>query len=268
MLRVAVEAERGMRDTAALDAGLRMLHQADPAVDISVQRSGEQVIAALGELHLEQCLKDLRERYARVPLRVSPPLLAFREGLEALPELEGASRGEQEAAACSLDGLPETPSAQDDESWFDWESQSLGLLAPQLRTVPWSTDEGAPFVLRLPTTSVAASSNPDGYNSGSGVGAAIGTGRARVPTTDGTVAVTVRCRSLMASMAQLLDEAPTEALSSIPLHVSLRSLLPPAAAAHQPNLGRLPSAPGWWGPAAPLHHTGRQPSHPTWGRRP
>jgi ribosome assembly protein 1 len=77
MIRVAVEAQHG-RDISKLEAGLRRLYQADPAVEISVQQSGEQVVAALGELHLEQCLKDLELKYARVPLRVSPPLVRHR----------------------------------------------------------------------------------------------------------------------------------------------------------------------------------------------
>lgn len=33
-----------------------------------------------GEVHLETCVKDLRERFARVDLVVSPPLVAFRRG--------------------------------------------------------------------------------------------------------------------------------------------------------------------------------------------
>ena len=33
----------------------------------------------LGEVHLEMCIKDLRERFAKIELQVSPPLVAFRE---------------------------------------------------------------------------------------------------------------------------------------------------------------------------------------------
>lgn len=32
-----------------------------------------------GEVHLEMCLKDLKERFARVEIHVSAPLVAFRE---------------------------------------------------------------------------------------------------------------------------------------------------------------------------------------------
>ena len=39
-----------------------------------------------GEVHLETIIKDLRERFARVDVRVSPPLVAFRESVYTLEE--------------------------------------------------------------------------------------------------------------------------------------------------------------------------------------
>ena len=41
------------------------------------------MIVALGELHLERCVKDLTERFAKVPLHVSEPLVGFRETIVA-----------------------------------------------------------------------------------------------------------------------------------------------------------------------------------------
>ena len=32
-----------------------------------------------GEVHLEMCLKDLKERFARIEIHASAPLVAFRE---------------------------------------------------------------------------------------------------------------------------------------------------------------------------------------------
>lgn len=78
IVRVAVEpAHPG--DMPALAEGLRLLHRADPLVQVSVQDNGEHVLAAAGEVHLETCVKDLRERFAKVELIVSAPLVAFRE---------------------------------------------------------------------------------------------------------------------------------------------------------------------------------------------
>ena len=37
--------------------------------------SGEHVVAAAGEVHLETVIKDLRERFAKIELRVGARLL-------------------------------------------------------------------------------------------------------------------------------------------------------------------------------------------------
>jgi ribosome assembly protein 1 len=82
IVRVAIEPS-DPTDMGALTRGLRLLNRADPFVEVSVSGSGEHVIAAAGEVHLERCIKDLRERFARVELVVSPPLVAFRETVDA-----------------------------------------------------------------------------------------------------------------------------------------------------------------------------------------
>ncbi|RZC57071.1 hypothetical protein C5167_004372 [Papaver somniferum] len=80
-LRVSVE-PTNPRDMAALTKGLRLLNRADPFVEVSVSATGEQVIAAAGEVHLERCIKDLKERFARVSLNVSKPLVSYKETIE------------------------------------------------------------------------------------------------------------------------------------------------------------------------------------------
>ncbi|MEW5312778.1 MAG: hypothetical protein WDW38_004386 [Sanguina aurantia] len=68
--------------------------------------SGEHVLGAAGEVHLETCLKDLRERFARIELLVSPPLVAFRETVFSAEEAgEGAScRGTRIVEATTPNG--------------------------------------------------------------------------------------------------------------------------------------------------------------------
>jgi ribosome assembly protein 1 len=78
IVRVAVEPEN-LSDMDKLYEGLKILNQSDPSVEVLVQETGEHVIVAAGELHLERCLRDLRELFAKVPIRVSPPIVAFRE---------------------------------------------------------------------------------------------------------------------------------------------------------------------------------------------
>jgi ribosome assembly protein 1 len=61
IVRVAVEPEHH-QDMAALVRGLRLLNQADACVQVIVQETGEHVLVTAGEVHLQRCLDDLRER--------------------------------------------------------------------------------------------------------------------------------------------------------------------------------------------------------------
>ncbi|PWN42935.1 putative Tef2-translation elongation factor 2-putative [Ceraceosorus guamensis] len=97
IVRVALEPSRPT-DMPKLVEGLRLLNQADPCVETLVQETGEHVILCAGELHLERCLKDLRERFAKCAIQASKPLVPFREtavkGQEMPPpKTEGAARG-------------------------------------------------------------------------------------------------------------------------------------------------------------------------------
>jgi len=48
----------------------------------TVSQRGEHVLAAAGEVHLERCIKDLEERFAKVQLEVSKPLVSFKETIQ------------------------------------------------------------------------------------------------------------------------------------------------------------------------------------------
>ncbi|GLT95385.1 hypothetical protein SLE2022_130690 [Rubroshorea leprosula] len=80
-LRVAIEPS-DPADIGALMKGLRLLNRADPFVEVTVSSRGEHVLAAAGEVHLERCIKDLKERFAKVSLEVSPPLVSYKETIE------------------------------------------------------------------------------------------------------------------------------------------------------------------------------------------
>ena len=68
--QVALE-PKNVGDLPALVEGLRLLNQADAFVEVNQQASGEHVLGAAGEVHLERCIKDLEERFAGVSLHVS-----------------------------------------------------------------------------------------------------------------------------------------------------------------------------------------------------
>ncbi|KAK7208351.1 P-loop containing nucleoside triphosphate hydrolase protein [Myxozyma melibiosi] len=80
IVRVALEPERPS-ELPKLERGLKLLNQADPCVQIIVQENGEHVILTAGELHLERCLKDLRERFAGIEIHSSKPIVPYRESI-------------------------------------------------------------------------------------------------------------------------------------------------------------------------------------------
>ncbi|KZP01342.1 P-loop containing nucleoside triphosphate hydrolase protein [Calocera viscosa TUFC12733] len=78
IVRVALEPTEPA-NMPKLIKGLRLLSQADPCVETFQQQTGEYVIMTAGELHLERCLKDLRERFAKIDIQASEPIVPFRE---------------------------------------------------------------------------------------------------------------------------------------------------------------------------------------------
>merc|ERR1712178_294092 len=59
--------------------GMRKLSKSDPLVICTTEESGEHIIAGCGELHVEICLKDLREEYAQCDFIMSDPVVSYRE---------------------------------------------------------------------------------------------------------------------------------------------------------------------------------------------
>merc|ERR1712203_677501 len=76
--KVAVKVKDG-KELPKLVEGLKKLSKSDPLVVCTTEESGEHVIAGCGELHVEICLKDLREEYAQCDFTVSDPVVSYRE---------------------------------------------------------------------------------------------------------------------------------------------------------------------------------------------
>merc|ERR1712038_2153351 len=83
VVKVAVKPKDG-KDLPKLVDGLKKLSKSDPLVVCSTEDSGEHVIAGCGELHVEICLKDLREEYAQCDFVMSDPVVSSRETVGAL----------------------------------------------------------------------------------------------------------------------------------------------------------------------------------------
>ncbi|ESL10709.1 translation elongation factor EF-2 [Trypanosoma rangeli SC58] len=80
ILRVSVY-PKDPKDHLELVRGLRLLYKVDPQVEVSILPTGEHVIGAAGEVHLERCLKDLEDSFTRVQILASEPIVSFRETL-------------------------------------------------------------------------------------------------------------------------------------------------------------------------------------------
>lgn len=76
--RVAVE-PKNITDLPKLMKGLKLLNQADACVQVIVQENGEHVLVTLGEVHLERCVFDLENEYAKCAVTVSSPIVPLRE---------------------------------------------------------------------------------------------------------------------------------------------------------------------------------------------
>merc|ERR1712079_272251 len=89
VVRVAVE-PKNAQDLPKLVEGLKRLSKSDPLVQCSTAKTGEHIIAGAGELHLEICLKDLKEQYMKgAGIKVSEPVVSFAETVSAKTGSDG-----------------------------------------------------------------------------------------------------------------------------------------------------------------------------------
>jgi elongation factor 2 len=80
-------------DLPKLVEGLKRLSKSDPLVQCTTAPTGEHIIAGAGELHLEICLKDLREDFMKgAPVKVSKPVVSFCETVTKPTELTVISK--------------------------------------------------------------------------------------------------------------------------------------------------------------------------------
>ena len=86
IVRVALEPENPA-DLDKMIAGLHLLVQSDPCAEYEQFASGEHVLLTAGELHLERCLTDLKERFARCEVQAGAPIVPYRETIVRAEEM-------------------------------------------------------------------------------------------------------------------------------------------------------------------------------------
>ncbi|KUJ22013.1 P-loop containing nucleoside triphosphate hydrolase protein [Mollisia scopiformis] len=87
IVRVALEPENPA-DLEKMIQGLKLLVQSDPCAEYEQFQSGEHVLLTAGELHLERCLIDLRERFARCEIQAGEPIVPYRETIVRAEEMK------------------------------------------------------------------------------------------------------------------------------------------------------------------------------------
>ena len=86
IVRVALEPVNPA-DLDKLIEGLKLLVQSDPCAEYEQFASGEHVLVTAGELHLERCLTDLKERFARCDVQAGAPIVPYRETIVRADEM-------------------------------------------------------------------------------------------------------------------------------------------------------------------------------------
>uniref|UniRef100_A0A673ZD55 Elongation factor-like 1 n=1 Tax=Salmo trutta TaxID=8032 RepID=A0A673ZD55_SALTR len=87
IVRVAIEPKHPS-EMPKLVQGMRLLNQADPCAEVLIQETGEHVLVTAGEVHLQRCLDDLRERFAKIEISASKPIIPFRETVIRPPKVD------------------------------------------------------------------------------------------------------------------------------------------------------------------------------------
>ncbi|XP_041645818.1 elongation factor-like GTPase 1 [Cheilinus undulatus] len=87
IVRVAIEPKHPS-EMPKLVHGMRLLSQADPCAEVLIQETGEHVLVTAGEVHLQRCLDDLRDRFARIEISSSKPIIPFRETVVRPPKVD------------------------------------------------------------------------------------------------------------------------------------------------------------------------------------
>merc|ERR1719218_476361 len=113
VVKVAVDVKNAS-DLPKLVEGLKKLSKSDPLVVVSTEETGEHVIAGCGELHVEICLKDLEEDYAKCDIKKGDPVVTYKETVTEESSQMCLSKSPNKHNRLFLKGKPLTDELSDD----------------------------------------------------------------------------------------------------------------------------------------------------------
>jgi elongation factor 2 len=120
VVRVAVSV-KNPNDLPKLVDGLKKLSKSDPLVQCITEESGEHIIAGCGELHVEICLKDLTEEFAKCDIIKGDPVVTYKETIQSACENMALSKSPNKHNRLYCKGMP-----LGDKLANDIESEKIG----------------------------------------------------------------------------------------------------------------------------------------------
>jgi elongation factor 2 len=143
VVRVAVECSNAS-DLPKLMEGLKRLAKSDPLVQCFTAPTGEHIIAGAGELHLEICLKDLKEDFMKgAPVRMSEPVVSFCETVTGVNEKDviGKSPNKHNRVYLTAEPLGDDFCTAMDDGNIDLTAEMKVRARWMADNLGWSKDE-------------------------------------------------------------------------------------------------------------------------------
>merc|ERR1711957_730391 len=108
VVRCAVE-PMNSADLPKLVEGMKRLAKSDPMVVCCTDESGAHIIAASGELHLEICLQDLQQDFMGTEVKISDPVVSYRETCQAKSSVTCLAKSANKHNRLFLEAEPMSP---------------------------------------------------------------------------------------------------------------------------------------------------------------
>jgi len=213
LVRVAVEPKDPTK-LPELVAGLRLLNRADPFVETSFQDSGEHILGAAGEVHLETCIKDLQERFAKIELEVSAPLVSFRESVAMVGDdggddwIGGSEKSEHINEAGNAGGGGPQPQF----AWGEVFTVRLpsGMATARVRVAPMHLS----LARAIEHFQGELMTSLSGHNTNTNTGTVADAGRGRTASTDGSLGERIAKKASTFAAARFGEEYDSHTVGS------------------------------------------------------